>query len=383
MTSAELVGAISAFKAIWAVLGPGPLLQPKQAFENICHLKGSWFDHTYDDEAWLHEGSPLTGKPEDCLWVSTGVNYDRCGLYGASSDGSNTTASESCPGSCRPTDRLDVIEASEDCAKAFRQRFAALERWTFLGDSTMMRFARTNIERVSGRLGHKTKETTDRCERLSYIGLAPPKTASWKVPDRARMEGPLVFGLSHHHCTDCSGCGSFDCARGTEHNKDLEYIAVEFARDVTLQRDANETSQEQVGAYLEARRMAMGGIEEEKTGCLFNSGFHDMMFSEEFRRDETFVANVRDYVTQLRRGCDIVVWLSIAATMSLSVQNNTLAQRWNRRIENMLRTDRALAAADVFVLDTYNISDSPDHHADNVHMTDYYYHTVGGFLFSG
>lgn len=82
-------------------------------------------------------------------------------------------------------------------------------------------------------------------------------------------EGPVSYGLRMlgSQCRDCNICEAklFECKDGL-HSMKVEFIAVEFARDVSLQSSLYRTTQENVGHYLSQQNVSH---------VIFNTGLHD------------------------------------------------------------------------------------------------------------
>jgi len=85
-------------------------------------------------------------------------------------------------------------------------------------------------------------------------------------------EGPVAHGLQNlgSDCRDCAGCEAkfFDCEDGLsyENRMKIEYIAVEFARDVSLQSSLYRTTPVNVGHSLSKQNVSH---------VIFNTGLHD------------------------------------------------------------------------------------------------------------
>ena len=91
-------------------------------------------------------------------------------------------------------------------------------------------------------------------------------TGLWTPPKST--EGPVGYGKHRPGCRDCSDCQPYLCTGGDTHQKQsLEFLPVEFARDVTLQTAAFNTSQEVVAEYLP---------EHPKDVCVVGAGLDDM-----------------------------------------------------------------------------------------------------------
>lgn len=134
-----------------------------------------------------------------------------------------------------------------------------------LGDSQMNQVAL----RLSKLLGNCTiVKTGSRCGEVSgYLELGNISSSDFVHPGRS--EGPVAYGLQNlgSDCRDCNICEAklFECKDGL-HRMKVEYIAVEFARDVSLQSSLYRTTQENVGHYLSKQNVSH---------VIFNAGLHD------------------------------------------------------------------------------------------------------------
>merc|ERR1719494_1417948 len=89
------------------------------------------------------------------------------------------------------------------------------------------------------------------------------RALQWSPPSTT-VEGPLKNGLENHFCSDCSGCRGFIYESPF---MDIEYIPVEFAKDVEVQTDDTRTTQETVAKYLKSTT--------RETIVFVNTGLHD------------------------------------------------------------------------------------------------------------
>ena len=134
-----------------------------------------------------------------------------------------------------------------------------------LGDSQMNHVAL----RLSKLLGNCTRvKTGSRCgEGSGYLGLGNISSSDFVHPGPS--EGPVSYGLQNlgSQCRDCNICEAklFECKDGL-HSMKVEYIAVEFSRDVSLQSSLYRTTQENVGHYLSKQNVSH---------VIFNAGLHD------------------------------------------------------------------------------------------------------------
>lgn len=129
----------------------------------------------------------------------------------------------------------------------------------FVGDSTMINIARF----VGAFLGCSQAQESPRCNTTAYYGL---EHVNRRWPPGA-CEGPVYYGLTQRQaCMDCSGCASirFHCNSTDE----LEFIGIEFAKDLEVQTALYETTQENIfHSYLQHRQLDF---------IFINTGLHDL-----------------------------------------------------------------------------------------------------------
>ena len=144
-----------------------------------------------------------------------------------------------------PITRGDCVWAPNNtntCAEMVQDIYQKMidRRILFLGDSTMGRLFQ-NMHRYGGKV-IKTK----RCDWLENFGLK--KSKKWIVPPKDA--GPVAYGLTDYWCTDCSGCYS---SFYTDKGRTNSYIAVEFAKDVEMQSEVGNTTQESLVFFLKTQ----------------------------------------------------------------------------------------------------------------------------------
>ncbi|CAG2193881.1 unnamed protein product [Mytilus edulis] len=229
----------------------------------------------------------------------------------------------------------------------------------FLGDSSMQQLFKAILRKKKQ---CKVRKRADRCNLISYLGQR--KRSNWTKP--SSTEGPVFYGLKHPFCTDCSGCSSalFDCGEIK-----IEYITVEYARDVEIQSTIGNTTQEAVSLYLNSNLPNV---------CVVNSGIHDMVLPA--LTDQHYVKNVHFYVQHLVQTCQNVIWICTTAVRGDKIfsQNNRRIQLWNILIKEMLRNKFPR----VGLMDFFSFSNSTKAHSDNVHLTPALYKFLARFFTS-
>ena len=174
----------------------------------------------------------------------------------------------------------------------------------FMGDSTMYKLwkeARVFQKRQSF---PSRMIATSRCDWLKSFGIKPSKV--WEKPNLTK-EGPAAYGLENHWCTDCSGCNShvLFIKEGPDSQILLtDYIAVEFSRDVEMQSDLGNTTQETISRYLLLQNKFY-------SLCVMNEGAHDQALVG--LQTEDYVANVIEFLDLVSPVCKHVLWIEMTA----------------------------------------------------------------------
>ncbi|CAG2217690.1 unnamed protein product [Mytilus edulis] len=209
----------------------------------------------------------------------------------------------------------------------------------------------------------KVQKQAGRCNLISYMGQQ--RRSNWTKP--SSTEGPVGYGLTHPFCTDCSGCNSalFNCGEIK-----IEYISVEYARDVEIQSTIGNTTQE---AILHMKQFVVTLIQTLQMYESLISGLHDMVLPA--LTDRLYVKNVHLYVQHLVQTCQNVIWISMTAVTG--DKGFPQIQLWNRLIKEMLRNK----FSKIGFIDFFPISNSTKAHSDNVRLTAALYKLLTSFLY--
>lgn len=230
----------------------------------------------------------------------------------------------------------------------------------FLGDSTMYRRMMWVMQYVpKGCLGNHI--VFDRCNLNQQWGIPPP--AQWRVP---HLEGP--YSAKEQGCTDCHGCPTTRIEK-LLCNSSLEYIAMEFFRDVEIQSDLWSTSQENIlHYYLVPKYKDLKGVT-----FIFASGIHDVQLGNATcDRFCVVEKNMKWLIKLWKDNLPNVhfVWLGHSTTQS--------DVRYSQTAEVMRRVDEiAIELCRQNHISTFNFFDTstrfPDFLEDNIHHTRRYY----------
>jgi hypothetical protein len=177
----------------------------------------------------------------------------------------------------------------------------------------------------------------------------------------------------------CTATGSNDCNSNTHENTfgyNGGYINVEFARDVILQTQYHNTSQENIALFLHRDYNTPALVEAfGKPYCFVNTGHHDVAIKGTTK--EVFVENVEWYLRLLQPECNHIVWVSAnAPTDDSYAQKISTTLEWNEAIREMLANQTDLP---VSFLDVYNAS-LHFAHRDNIHMSEEWYKALADFM---
>lgn len=157
-------------------------------------------------------------------------------------------------------------------------------RLTVLGDSEMMRVHLAmrqflNCTNPFVRFGSRCDED------VAYLSL----TRATTFVQPTESVGPVGYGLQNlgAGCRDCGGCNAALARCDGDHAdvwSELEFIAVEFAKDVSIQTDRFPTTQENVAWYLKQLPSP------EENFVVVNTGLHDTALRDS--RPEAYLKNL-------------------------------------------------------------------------------------------
>ena len=143
----------------------------------------------------------------------------------------------------------------------------------FLGDSQMYMLFDTVLRSLS--LSNCTNvKSNGRCGILGdYMGIQELSHEQWRPPNFTQLEGPVANGLANPGCTDCSGCDAkqYKCEHTSGSSVILEYLPMEFTRDVELQSVVAGSTQENMLHYMSRNNNL------HSTLVVLNAGVHDLV----------------------------------------------------------------------------------------------------------
>lgn len=202
-----------------------------------------------------------------------------------------------------------------------------------------------------------------RCDLVEFMGMQ--RSAKWVPPVPGAKEGPVVYGLQNSFCTDCYGCFAVKgkcSAKGSSNESrvvdfDLEYLPMEFSRDRELQSTEGATTQATIAAYLRKRSYPADAI-------IINQGVHDLEI--EGLQVEDYVQRVHDNLQALKSSAQLIVWLFTSFTLD---KDNEKIAAWNHAVHAMI----AKNFSNVFILDSFQMSQVKNMHKDSIHMIPSFY----------
>jgi hypothetical protein len=266
----------------------------------------------------------------------------------------------------------------EGCLKIL-QPLKGTSSWVFLGSSDMalvveyvsMKWPPSALyQDPTAAPANGLVNTTSRrnsCQNLLYYALPPPK--EWKAPDvSSKGEGPVGFGLQNPYCNDCRTCWNIrmdappvtidstadpqSTSTTRPKRQYIEYLVVEYTRDVSIPTLVTNTTQETVAYYLKSQLPEV---------CVVSVGLLDAMIHPPVSQS-TFIHNMDRYIGLLQRVCRNVVWISIPVivedpTVIPQTRNCQLLQ-WNNAVVAKLQERNY---KNVYVLDVWEKTLESDH----------------------
>jgi hypothetical protein len=260
-----------------------------------------------------------------------------------------------------PTNRYCVWNSKiESCYETLKPALDQQTAWVFLGDTGMASLAYYASEKWP--LEPLLNVTTRRhpCQNLAYYGLPPPNH-DWVPPDPSLGEGPIGYGLQNPYCMDCKKCWNVlmdnptttTTPTNTPVKNFIEYLVVEYARDVSLPTLVTTTTQETAVYYLKRKSPAV---------CIASAGLHDAAIDDPPISVDLYVQNVDKYMSLLQRTCQHVVWMSIPAVVenaeTMPLQTNCKLQKWNNAVLGLIAMRNY---QNVYVIDIWDQSLETNH----------------------
>ena len=227
--------------------------------------------------------------------------------------------------------------------------------------------------------GGKIIKMIDRvCNFANYYGIpATTKYHNISIPADA---GPLAHGMRNRGCPDCMSCKTYlqQCPKSAE----IEYLQVDFAKDVEYQTEEYEFTQENIFlGYLKKMKLPPSYI-------IFNTGLHDTGISLKMKHDTLdlwYSVNLEWYVKLLIDSVTAVdgvrksnlIWLSTTSVRSekqpeswRNITSNDRIMRFNEYALKIMKKYK------IKVLDLYPITSMSNIrllNKDGVHFIDKFY----------
>ena len=144
-------------------------------------------------------------------------------------------------------------------------------KMVFVGDS-QMRGLRGSFFKLfkTGECTENTEKRVQRCGIVSeYFGLTKPIV--WERPNHTLLVGPIGNGWLNPGCNDMRSIwGSYQCeVPATQSAVSMEFLGVEYARDVEMQNTLFDSTQESAINYLRTST-------DNVSVLLVNTGVHDV-----------------------------------------------------------------------------------------------------------
>ena len=236
----------------------------------------------------------------------------------------------------------------------------------YMGDSTMSHLFSQSKPAFRGKSVCKELVPFAKCNIAKYLGFTQVDESDWVRP------GPTVgpacnVQKCHPGCSECTSCApaKYVCSN----NRSMEYIPIEFARDVEVQSTNGKMSstQEHVGRYL---------MDHPKDLCVVSTGLHDAALTDQERM---FTRNVLVYLELIRPGCKRIVWITSTAVRGdpKRPQNNTILRRRDQEVIALFTVTSTIP--ELRFVDVFEASVEWEH-VDNVHLTQAWYRLLGDNL---
>ena len=291
-----------------------------------------------------------------------------------------------------------------------------MRRWLFFGDSTMAHlFHRSNLTfelttspnasvhgAGAGCFNHCMAcyvRKGGRCHLNDVFDLQyPDKWYSLQgTTEEYMFAGPVDFGSTHPHCTDCSGCDTTflkcDFVPNSTCNEDCVdihnerkliyggYVAMEFALDIEIQTPEFLTTQENLVSYIDRVWNFPEHLREfGKPVCVISAGMHDVKIANVTALD--FLRNVKLLLANFIPVCTHIIWLG--STAPSNVPNKRfkktipLMKEWDSSVKEMIHIDAEFQESISFI-DVYNASLKYGHDG-HIHMNNTWYRILGDEL---
>jgi hypothetical protein len=237
----------------------------------------------------------------------------------------------------------------QDCYELLMSDLHEQPSWVFLGDSSMATLAYY----VSLKWPFDSLNTTSQrhaCQNIQYYRLPPPSDG-WVPPDPTKGEGPIDYGVAHPYCMDCQKCWNVLMNVPTSEDTYVEYLVVEYARDVSIPTQVTQTTQETAAYYLNLKSPKV---------CVASAGLLDASIDPPITID-LYIQNVDAYLELLTRTCQSVIWIGIPAIFEDPAeypQRNCQLHEWNNAVYALVDLR---GYSNVYIMDIWEKSMNTDH----------------------
>jgi len=273
------------------------------------------------------------------------------------------------------------FKPNNECFDILSPHLKFKKAWHFMGDSQMGYTFKEIIStypyrKISGRTA-----PDERCGFLEYCYLE--KRREWDVQGARLTQGPVLYGLSNHFCSDLSGFQN-TMVEGDKNNF-IEYLAIEFASDVEQQTPTTNTTQQSASLYLR-NQLHHYDLTIDDRVCVVNVGLHDQnicavpAWLRKEQCGDLYMRNVETYLKELDSVCGYIVWISTTSCMNSRrhAQRNGRSVDWNRFVESLLNR---LYPEKSFFVDVWGKSSNTTH-LDNIHLEASYYEELASLFTS-
>ena len=249
-----------------------------------------------------------------------------------------------------------------------------------VGDSTMARlWAEARVFQSGEPSASKITETCG-CDWLQDFGIKPSQV--WGKPDH-KEDGPAWKGVDKLQKNLCakvkkSGRRPKVFLERDQLGQDIpgskfvsmDLIKVIYARDLDMQSELGNTTQETLSRYLQLKHQMY-------PLCILNTGLHDQRLRG--LETEDYVANVIEFLELMSPVCQHMIWIETTAPREDKKHPQTKARtcEWNTALYSYLDAHRHL---NVSMMHVYEKSLKAGHN-DNVHLHRSWYSEMARTLF--
>ena len=250
----------------------------------------------------------------------------------------------------------------------------------FAGDSTMRLLWTEAHVFQSGKPSAAQVIKSCHSNWLHTFGIKPSKV--WRQPNLEK-EGPSLLDCMNRPTYLCSKIASHGWhpqvfLEGDQFGQDIpgtkfvsmDFITVLYARDVLMQSELGNTTQETLLRYLQLKQHIY-------SLCVLNTGLHDQRILG--FKTEVYVLNVIEYLEMMSLVCQHMIWIETTAPRGDKNKPQTIARtrEWNTALHSYLEAHRHINVSMMRVFE----KSLKAGHVVNVHLHRSWYREMAITLF--